>query len=113
MEKSDTTAYWHCLLPEEVKVINLAVNNREAMSDADWKLLGIVAARLEQERTEQDEPDLRAARRLVMDDDCMDEDLEVDEHAVVLRTSDGFWVQAWAYVYDEDVREELQNQAEV
>lgn len=113
MTKSETASYWHCLLPEEVKVINQVVSNREAMSDEDWKLLGIIAARLVKEREEQSERDIVIARDLAVGDDWADDDVEVDADAVVLRVDDGYWVQAWAFIYNDDVEEELQAYGEV
>lgn len=113
MTKSETASYWHCLLPEEVEVISRAVSDREAMSDADWKLLGIVAERIVKEREEQSERDITIARELAVGDDWADDDVQVDQDAVVLRVDDGYWVQAWAFICNDDVEEELQAYGEV
>jgi hypothetical protein len=83
------------------------------MTAEDWMLLTIISERLVKEREEQGERDLAIARDLVSDDDWGDEEVEVDKDAVVLRVDDGYWVQAWTFVYNEDVEEELQAHGEV
>lgn len=108
MTRSDTEAYWHCLLPEEVAVIAQVVNDREAMTDADWKLLSIMATRMMEERTEQGFMDRRAARVIMQGEADDEDDLEVDENATVTKTDSGYWVQAWMWVDSDDVVEMLQ-----
>jgi hypothetical protein len=105
MATSDLQAYWHCLLPEEVRVFSALVHEPASLSDADRSLMASMAMRLVEEREEQAHPDRRAARLLMQCEADDEDDMEVDDNATVIKTETGFWVQTWEWVAKEDADE--------
>ena len=56
---------------------------------------------------EQLDPITTAAVRLLARETyakASNDDIEVDDDAPVIRSDDGYWVGAWVFVHDEDLR---------
>ena len=109
MATSDTEAYWHLLLPEEVRVFCQMVHDPASLSDAERSLMASMARRLVTEREEQATLPRRAARLLMQNEADDSDDTEVDDNATVSATESGFWVQTWEWVGKEDVDEMVQD----
>ena len=103
MTRSENEAYWHCLLPEEVRVFGELVSMSSGLSVGDRSLMDTMAKRLVDERNEQQEEDRQAAREAAIDMVDDDDDTAVDDNATVSVTDDGYWVQAWLWVSDDDL----------
>lgn len=109
---SDNNGYWHMLLPEEVRALHNIVNSPEELTAADKSMLRALAGRLDEERELQRDERISAARSMCFTDDWGDDDISVDENATVLNTEDGYWVQAWLWVCNDDVDEEIEGAAQ-
>jgi hypothetical protein len=103
MTRSENEAYWHLLLPEEVRVFCELVSKSVGLSAADKNLMDTMAKRLVDERDEQQEEDRQAAREVAIDMVDDDDDTAVDDNATVSVTEDGYWVQAWLWVSDDEL----------
>lgn len=100
--------FWHVVRPQELEALDALLNRSDDVTEAGTDLLREMVERLKAERDEQSEPDMRMARSIIQQDEWSNDDVEVDENATVCRADDGYWVQAWAWVDEVEVGEELE-----
>ena len=106
---SENQSYWHVLLPEERRVIRMVADG-VVLDEPDSAMLQGLAKRIAEEALDQELPDVKMAREMMMDEASDEEDMEVDDNSTVTRTESGYWVQAWFWVEKEDVELNMNNE---
>lgn len=91
----------HYISPDERDVLRKFVVDLDNLCEADHRMLGLLARRLDEQIEQQSTEAIREVRRVTSVD--VDEDyLAVDDDAEVLEVENGHWVQAWLWVQKDE-----------